>query len=120
MSNLAYLGMAAGLSVLGLLTLWLARRRPRSMQAGMEAFSRELQALAPPDARANRQETHVDRVSPAPIRPRPTIPPSAKGRGRASKGIPRYERDGRDGRAVVNHDDGSAYGGHESPGTSPD
>jgi hypothetical protein len=88
------------------------------MQAGMEAFSRELQALAPPEARANRQETHVDRVSPAPIRPRPTLAPSAKGRGRAPKGIPRHEL--RDGRAAVNHDDGSAYGGHESPGTSPD
>lgn len=120
MSNLAYLGMAVGLSALGLFTLWLARRRPRSMQAGMEAFSRELQALAPPDARANRQETHVDRVSPAPIRPRPTLPPSAKGRGRASKGIPRYEREGRDGRATVSNDDGSAHGSHEPPANGAD
>src|ERR1041385_8771630 len=59
MSNLAYLGMAAALSVVGLFALWLARRRPRSMAAGMKAFSRELQALAPPEAQARRKEGHV-------------------------------------------------------------
>jgi hypothetical protein len=88
MSNLAYLGLAAGLSVIGLFVLWLVRHRPRSMEAGMEAFNRELQALAPPDAQLRRQETHVDQVSPAPIRPRPTGPApsrrSSTGRGRGA------------------------------------
>jgi hypothetical protein len=100
-NNLAYLGLAVGLSVLGLAVLWLVRRRPRSMEAGMEAFNRELQALAPPDAQVKRQETHVDQVSPAPIRPRPTGPPpgrrhgpgSRRARGQASDGGPRRRRE---------------------------
>ena len=51
----------------------------------MEAFNRELQALAPPDAQLRRQETHVDQVSPAPIRPRPTGP---TGRPRPGGALP--------------------------------
>ena len=70
MSALAYLGIAVGLSVLGLLVLSLARRRPRSMQSGMETFSRELRALAPLDTTAARREAHVEHVQPAPLRPR--------------------------------------------------
>ena len=92
MSNLAYLGLAVGLSVIGLLVLWLVRHRPRSMEAGMEAFNRELQALAPPDAQLRRQETHVDQVSPAPIRPRPTGPtgpaPPRRAPSRRDRGAP--------------------------------
>lgn len=64
MSALAYLGIAVGLSVFGLTLLALLRRRPRSMQAGMEAFSRELQALAPQDTRAVRHEAHIENVQP--------------------------------------------------------
>jgi hypothetical protein len=111
-SNLAFLGLAVVLSVLGLLVLWLARRRPRSMQAGMEAFNRELQALAPPEARANRHETHVDRVSPAPIRPRPTGSPSGAsrrgGRGQARRDARQAGRDDRAPRGV------------EPPGSAPE
>ena len=70
MSALAYLGIAVGLSLIGLVALSLARRRPRSMQSGMETFSRELRALAPPDAKAARLETHVEHVQPAPLRAR--------------------------------------------------
>jgi hypothetical protein len=99
MSNLAYLGLAVGLSVIGLFVLWLVRRRPHSMEAGMEAFNRELQALAPPDAQVKRQETHVDQVSPPPIRPRPTGPQPARrtgprrSRGTSSDGASRRRRD---------------------------
>jgi hypothetical protein len=99
MNNLAYLGLAVGLSVIGLFVLWLVRRRPRSMEAGMEAFNRELQALAPPDASLKRQETHVDQVSPAPIRPRPTGPGpgrrqgSRRARGASSGDAPRRRRE---------------------------
>lgn len=122
MSNLAYLGLAVGLSVIGLVGLWLARRRPRSMQAGMEAFSRELQALAPPDTRAQRRETHVDQVSPAPIRPRPTAPPR---RARRDAPTPRGagggggRSPGRDG-GGRSRDDRPHRGGHEAPGTGAD
>jgi hypothetical protein len=113
MSNLAFLGLAVGLSVLGLLVLWLTRRRPRSMQAGMEAFTRELQALAPPEARANRHETHVDRVSPAPIRPRPTGSPSATAR-RTGRGPAR-----RDLRPLT-RDEYAPRRGIEPPGSTPE
>jgi hypothetical protein len=122
-SNLAYLGLAAGLSIVGLVALWLARRRPRSMQAGMEAFSRELQALAPPDTRAQRRETHVDQVSPAPIRPRPTSAPTRRSRRdtRASRGATGGGRGaGREGGRGASRDDRSRLGGHEAPGSGAD
>jgi hypothetical protein len=70
MGNLLYLALAAGLSTIGALVLWAVRHRPRSMQHQMDAFSRELRALRPPDAIANRAEAHLDRVEPLPIRPR--------------------------------------------------
>ena len=73
MSSLAYLGIAVGLSVLGLTILALARSRPRSMQAGMEAFSRELQALAPADTHVLRHEAHIDNVQPANVNARHTV-----------------------------------------------
>jgi hypothetical protein len=88
MGNLLYLALAAGLSTIGALVLWAVRHRPRSMQHQMDAFSRELRALRPPDATARRAETHLDRVEPLPIRPRsvnapanrPAPPMSAGGR----------------------------------------
>ncbi|MPY92946.1 MAG: hypothetical protein GEV08_07725 [Acidimicrobiia bacterium] len=67
--NLAFLGVAVVVSLVGVTILWLVRRKPRSMEAGMRAFTRELEALAPPDATASRPEAHVDNVAPAPIRP---------------------------------------------------
>lgn len=71
MSNLIYLGAAMGLSALGICVLWLVRRRPRSMQAGMDAFNRELQALAPREPRKHGPGTG-EPPAPSPIRPRPT------------------------------------------------
>ncbi len=70
MGNLLYLALAIGLSTLGAFVLWAVRHRPRSMQHQMDAFSRELKALRPADAQANRSEAHLDRVEPQPIRPR--------------------------------------------------
>ncbi len=71
MSNLIYVGAAVGLSALGMFVLWLARRRPRSMQAGMDAFNRELQALAPRQPHKHGSG-NADGPTPSPIRPRPT------------------------------------------------
>ncbi|MDH4145426.1 MAG: hypothetical protein OEY23_09695 [Acidimicrobiia bacterium] len=83
MGNLAYLGLAVALSTVGLTVLWLVRRRPRSIQASMDAFRREMTALAPPDAEADRLETHVDQVQPTRIRTRGTARPRGRpGRGR--------------------------------------
>ena len=47
MTNLVYLGIAVVLSLLGCLILWLRHRKPRSMEAHMQRFARELEALAP-------------------------------------------------------------------------
>jgi hypothetical protein len=47
MSNLLYLGIAVVLSVIGVLVLWFRTRRPRSMNAHIAEFARELDALAP-------------------------------------------------------------------------
>ena len=54
MTNLVYLGIAVVLSLLGSLVLWLRHRKPRSMEAHMQRFARELEALAP-DPSFNRR-----------------------------------------------------------------
>ena len=54
MSNLLYLAMAALLSALGGLAVWLRHRTPRSMRAHMDRFARELEALAPDHSKRRR------------------------------------------------------------------
>jgi hypothetical protein len=59
-SNLAFLGIALVLSLTGCLLLWLRSRPPRSVEAHIRDFARELEALAPSseepdDARRNWQ-----------------------------------------------------------------
>jgi hypothetical protein len=46
-SNLLYLLIALALSAVGSLILWYRHRKPRSMEAGIDEFTRELKALAP-------------------------------------------------------------------------
>jgi hypothetical protein len=46
-SSLLYLLAAVVLSVVGCLLLYARHRRPRSLEAGIDEFSRELRALAP-------------------------------------------------------------------------
>ncbi|MDY7105762.1 MAG: hypothetical protein S0880_31645 [Actinomycetota bacterium] len=45
MNNLVFPLLAVGLSTIGIVLLWLLRRRPRSMESDLEAFHRELDAL---------------------------------------------------------------------------
>lgn len=47
MSNLAFVMGAVLLSVVGTLIILYRHRKPRSMESGIEEFSRELRALAP-------------------------------------------------------------------------
>jgi hypothetical protein len=47
MNALVFLGIAAGLSLVGCLVLWLRSRQPGSMDAHIRDFARELDALAP-------------------------------------------------------------------------
>ena len=51
MNALVFLGIAALLSLLGCLALWLRSRQPRSMDAHIRDFARELDALSPDGAR---------------------------------------------------------------------
>jgi hypothetical protein len=52
-SNLLYLLIALTLSVVGSLILWLRHRKPRSLESGIDEFSRELRALAPKKDRSS-------------------------------------------------------------------
>ena len=47
MENLVYLLAAVVVSVVGGLVVFLRNRKPTSMEAGIDAFHRELKALAP-------------------------------------------------------------------------
>ena len=47
MINLLYLGLAVAVSLLASVVMVLRNRRPRSLESGVQEFSRELRALAP-------------------------------------------------------------------------
>ena len=47
MINLLYLGLAIFVSIVASVVLLMRNRRPRSVEAGIDEFSRELKALAP-------------------------------------------------------------------------
>ena len=64
MSNLVYLGIAVVLSLLGSLILWLRHRKPRSMEAHMQRFARELEALAPDPEWNRRGRRRSQRLAP--------------------------------------------------------
>jgi len=55
---LVFLGIAALFSLIGCLVLWLRSRQPRSMDAHIRDFARELDALAPgsPPDRSRRPD----------------------------------------------------------------
>jgi hypothetical protein len=64
-TNLVYLGIAVVLSMLGCLVLWLRHRKPRSMEAHMQQFARELDALAPnPDWNRRGHRRRSQRAAP--------------------------------------------------------
>lgn len=49
MNALAFLGIVIVVSALGSLVVWLRHRSPTTLESGIEAFQREMEALAPPD-----------------------------------------------------------------------
>ena len=55
-----YVLVAVGLSLVGSIILVLRARKPRSMEAGIREFSRELRALTP-DASAHRAMRRPER-----------------------------------------------------------
>ncbi len=56
MSGLVFLVAAVSLSVVGSVALWLWHRQPKSLEQGIDEFSREMQALAP--GAGERPHTH--------------------------------------------------------------
>lgn len=49
MSALVFLLIVLVVSAVGSLILWLQHRSPNTLESGIEAFQREMHALAPPD-----------------------------------------------------------------------
>jgi hypothetical protein len=64
MMNLVYLGIAVVLSGAGSLVLWLRHRKPKSMEAHMQRFARELEALAPDPSFNRRSHRRSPRGAP--------------------------------------------------------
>ena len=82
MNALVFLGIAAVLSAVGCLVLWLRSRQPRSMDAHIRDFARELDALAPGSPQDRERER--ERQRPTERRPpRPPGPPDPETRRRA-------------------------------------
>jgi hypothetical protein len=46
---LAFLLIVLVVSAIGSAVLWLQHRSPNTLESGIEAFQREMEALAPPD-----------------------------------------------------------------------
>ena len=61
LGNLAFLGLAVVLSLAGCLFLWLRRRQPKSVEANVREFARELAALAPGPPRGNGARSRLRR-----------------------------------------------------------
>lgn len=49
MSSLAFLLIVLVVSGVGFAILWLQHRSPNTLESGIEAFQREMEALAPPE-----------------------------------------------------------------------
>lgn len=49
MNALGFLLIVLVVSALGSFVLWLRHRSPTTLESGIEAFQREMEALAPPD-----------------------------------------------------------------------
>ncbi len=49
MNALVFLLIVVVVSAVGSLILWLQHRSPNTLESGIDAFQREMRALAPPD-----------------------------------------------------------------------
>jgi hypothetical protein len=57
MANLLFLGIAVVFTAIGCAVIWVRQRKPTGVDDGIEAFKRELDALAPDDVR--RRDGHT-------------------------------------------------------------
>ena len=54
MSNLVFLLAAVAVAALGILVLWARSRPPKSVDSGVDGFTRQMDALSPRDRRPPR------------------------------------------------------------------
>ena len=66
MSSLVFLGIALLVSLIGCMVLWYRNRAPRSMDAHIRDFARELDALSPGGRGVPRRRLPRDRQSRGP------------------------------------------------------
>src|SRR5260370_14127552 len=85
LANLVYLAGALLAATLVSAIYVLRHRKPRSMEAAINAFSRELRALAP-DSRSERAASSSSSLSPG--GPRSPAPPGRSGNDRAPPRAP--------------------------------
>ena len=64
MSALGFLAIAAVISLVGFGVLYLRSRQPSSLESGIDAFKREMYALAPDDERDERRPPRAPRQPP--------------------------------------------------------
>lgn len=56
MNALVFLLIVVVVSAVGSLVLWAQHRSPSTLESGIEAFQREMQALAPPEERTEQAD----------------------------------------------------------------
>lgn len=56
MNAIGFLLIVLVVSAIGSLILWLQHRSPSTLESGIDAFQREMDALAPPDDPADRRD----------------------------------------------------------------
>jgi hypothetical protein len=76
---LAFLLIVVAVSALGGIVLWLQHRQPNTLESGLDAFKREMEALAPPDGErpAHKRVARPDRPDPR-GRPEGSTPPDPR------------------------------------------
>ncbi|HVV38271.1 MAG TPA: hypothetical protein VHC63_16810 [Acidimicrobiales bacterium] len=60
MGNLLFLGLAVVFTAIGCTIIWLRQRKPSSVDTSVDAFRRELNALAPDRAREHDADRFRD------------------------------------------------------------
>ena len=94
LSNLLYVAAAIVVATLISALIALRHRRPKSLESGIESFSRELRALAPePEAtegRVNRPPARLTGVAVRPRRPAATREATRRPRGEHYRGTERF------------------------------
>lgn len=65
MSNLIFLGLAVVFTAVGCTVIWLRQRKPTGVNTHIDAFKRELQALAPDEELQPRRPARRPEDGPA-------------------------------------------------------